>query len=150
MSRVDLSPIHVDISVNANHDVPLLLRLVWFFFVGLPMGWFAAVFAWACCVTLIGLPAGIWIINRLPQLMTLRQPEVLVKAIPKNGFYYVSEQRPDQLPFPIRFLWFLAAGWWLSGLWMMFAFFISASIIGIPFAFWMFNRVPRILMLTEV
>ncbi len=39
MSRVDLSPIHVDISVNANHDVPLLLRLVWFFFVGLPMGW---------------------------------------------------------------------------------------------------------------
>ncbi|MBI2944742.1 MAG: YccF domain-containing protein [Candidatus Wallbacteria bacterium] len=135
--------------MSSTREVPLLLRLLWFFFVGLPVGWAATLIAWCASVTIIGLPLGIWILNRLPQIMTLKQPELQVKAIPRGGFYHVTQQSPDQLPLIIRLLWFLAAGWWLSGVWMTLAFALSASIIGIPFAFWMFNRVPRVLFLTE-
>jgi uncharacterized membrane protein YccF (DUF307 family) len=40
-------------------------------------------------------------------------------------------------------------GWWLSALWLTVAWALSASIIGLPFAFWMFNRVPAIITLAR-
>ncbi len=33
---------------------------------------------------------------------------------------------------PIRGLWFLLIGWWASGLWMMIAWLISLTLIGLP------------------
>jgi len=46
--------------------------------------------------------------------------------------------------FLVRAIWFVFIGWWLSGFVMMFAWFMAATIVGLPIAFATFNRVPMI------
>jgi uncharacterized membrane protein YccF (DUF307 family) len=50
----------------------------------------------------------------------------------------------EQRPFLLRALYFLLVGWWLSLLWLTLAWFASITLIGIPLAIWLYNRVPAI------
>ena len=48
-----------------------LLRLIYFVLIG---WWFSLIWAllgWLLCVTIIGLPFGVWMLNRLPAVTTL-------------------------------------------------------------------------------
>jgi hypothetical protein len=49
-----------------------------------------------------------------------------------------------QRPWPIRLLYFVLIGWWLSLLWSNAAWIISVTIIGLPIGIWMFNRLPAL------
>ena len=49
-----------------------------------------------------------------------------------------------QLPFLLRAIYFVLIGWWFSGLWMGVAWAISVTLVGLPIAIWMFNRVPAV------
>ncbi|NJK82273.1 MAG: YccF domain-containing protein [Chloroflexaceae bacterium] len=122
----------------------LLLRLLYFFLVGLWLSGIWAAIAWVLCVTIIGLPLGLWMLNRLPQITTL-QPETRDLVITATGETYVRDV--PQHNFIIRALYFFAIGWWFSAIWMSLAWALSASIIGLPISFWMFNRVPAIITL---
>lgn len=117
----------------------LLLRIVWFVLVGWWLAGILSAAAWALNATIIGLPLGLWIINRLPWVATLRPPE---------SAYWVDEGmlRPAtaQYPFLLRALYFLLVGWWLSGLWMLVAYMLLVTIIGMPGAFWMYGRVGSV------
>ena len=44
----------------------------------------------------------------------------------------------------IRALWFIALGWWLSGLAALLAILLQLTVIGIPAAIWVINRIPQI------
>ncbi len=44
----------------------------------------------------------------------------------------------------VRALWFLCIGWWLSGLAIVGAYLLVYTIIGIPLAFMLFNKLPQI------
>ena len=46
-----------------------------------------------------------------------------------------------QRPFLLRAIYFLLIGWWFSGLWMALAYALLISILGMPIAFWMYNRI---------
>ena len=48
--------------MNAR-QLPLLLRLLYFFFVGLPLGLAAALVGWGLCVSVIFMPFGIWVLH---------------------------------------------------------------------------------------
>jgi uncharacterized membrane protein YccF (DUF307 family) len=123
----------------------LLLRLVYFFLFGL---WFSGIWAavaWVFCVTIILLPVGLWMLNRLPQVTTL-QTERQELVVTDMGSY---TRDVDQHPFLLRAVYFLLVGWWLSALWMTIAWALSASIIGLPIGFWMFNRVPALITLAR-
>src|SRR5215203_6988193 len=50
----------------------LILRIIWFLLVGWWLAAILSVAAWALNATVIGLPLGLWIINRLPLAATLR------------------------------------------------------------------------------
>src|SRR5215210_3312712 len=50
----------------------LVLRVLWFIFVGFWLGGIVTAAAWALNVTIIGLPLGLWVLNRIPTVMTLR------------------------------------------------------------------------------
>ncbi len=43
----------------------------------------------------------------------------------------------------IRALWFIVVGWWLSGLLTFFAVLLQLTIIGIPVAVYIVNRIPQ-------
>jgi uncharacterized membrane protein YccF (DUF307 family) len=44
-------------------------------------------------------------------------------------------------------LWFLFIGWWLGQLWIGIAWLLMLTIIGIPFAVMMINKLPQVIAL---
>jgi uncharacterized membrane protein YccF (DUF307 family) len=122
----------------------LIIRAVYFIVFGLWFSGIWAALAWVFCVTIIGLPFGLWMLNRLPQVATL-QPQRSDLVITHDGRVYRREV--GQTPFLLRAIWFLLVGWWLSALWLAAAWALCSVIIGLPFGFWMFNRVPAVITL---
>ena len=47
----------------------------------------------------------------------------------------------------VRGLWFIFVGWWLSGLAITLGYVLAVTIVGLPAAFWIFNRIPAIITL---
>lgn len=133
------------IVVEQRSGPNLLIRALYFIVVGL---WFSSIWAaiaWVLCVTIIGLPLGLWMLNRLPQVVTLApQRSDLVIA---GGRAYRADV--PQRPFLLRAVWFVLIGWWLSALWLALAWALCASVIGMVVAFWMFDRVPAIITLAR-
>lgn len=126
--------------------VNLLVRAIWFLFVGVWLGQMWLVVAWLFNLTLVGMPLGIWMLNKMPQVMTLRpnQQPVYVQG---HGMYMQRQQ--TGAPFVVRAVYFVLIGWWVSFLWLQFAWLFAASVIGLPLAFLMFERTATIATLGE-
>ena len=117
----------------------LVLRVIWFIVVGWWLTGILSVVAWALNATLIGLPFGLWIINRLPLAATLRPASSHYRV--DNG---VLRSGTEQHAFVLRAIYFVLIGWWFSGLWMVVAYALLLTIIGMPAAFWMYGRIGAI------
>ena len=118
----------------------ILIRFLWFIFIGWWLGGIVSAVAWFLVVIIIGLPIGLWLINRLPTIITLR-PQEQTWQMDERG---VWRQGVPQHPFLLRAIWFLLVGWWLSGVWMATAYALLLIIVGMPIAFWMYGRVGAI------
>ena len=90
------------------------------------------------------MPLAIVMFNRVPEVIALRgESELLVRS---GGGQTIVTELP-QYNILLRALYFLAIGWWFSALWMELAYALCMSVIGLPFGFWMFDRVPFIVSL---
>lgn len=117
----------------------MLVRLLYFFFVGWWLGLICSMLAWFLNITVIGLPLGLWIINRLPAIITLRAQKNqwrLEEGMLKKG--------KNQRSLVLRATYFILIGWWFSGLWMLASYGFILIIIGVPLAFWMLGRVGAV------
>jgi uncharacterized membrane protein YccF (DUF307 family) len=121
----------------------LLVRFVWWLFIGWWASGIAVAIAWVSLVTIIGIPLGIWIINRLPSILTLR-PRTRHWTLGQDelGRTVVADHGRPQVAWPLRGVWFVLVGWWASAIWMGLAWLIQLTVIGIPIALLMFNRTP--------
>jgi uncharacterized membrane protein YccF (DUF307 family) len=130
---------HSERQIVGRQAPNLLLRVVWFVLIGWWLTGILSAAAWALNATIIGLPLGLWIINRLPLAATLR---------PVESFYLVESgvliSGQPQRPFLLRAVYFLLVGWWLSGLWMAAAYVFLVTIVGLPIAFWMYGRIGAV------
>ena len=113
----------------------LLIRALWFLFVGWWLGGIVVSVAWLLNVTIIGLPLGLYLLNRLPTVFTLRPQEQSWRRTPEGAW----RQGTEQLPLLLRAVYFLLVGWWLSGLWLAAAYAVGLTIVGLPLSFVMFN-----------
>jgi uncharacterized membrane protein YccF (DUF307 family) len=117
----------------------LVLRVIWFLLVGWWLAGILSVVAWALNATIVGLPLGLWIINRLPLAATLR---------PASTRYRVDDgtlrSAVTQHPFLLRVIYFVLIGWWLSGMWMIVAYALLLTVVGMPAAFWMYGRIGAV------
>lgn len=116
-----------------------LIQILWFVFVGWWLGSFAVTAAYFMFVFIVTIPVGIAILNNIPMLMALRQPAQLVSP-------YGTVDKP-QHNFILRALWFIFVGWWLAALVLSIGYFLCMTIIGLPFGFMLFDRVPGVLTL---
>ncbi|MFL5804365.1 MAG: double zinc ribbon domain-containing protein [Roseiflexaceae bacterium] len=133
---------HIYIGVApARAEVPLLARALWFVFIGLWAGQLWLIIAWLLNLTLIGLPLGMWMLSRLPQVMTLRSTPT-----PRPAPVSLGQNAAN---FAVRAVYFVLIGWWVSLLWMELAWLIAASAIGLPLSFLMFERVATLTTLAE-
>ncbi len=124
-----------------------LIQLLWFFLVGIWLGqlWIAA--AWVCFLSVIGIPFGVMLLNRLPQVIALRTTPTPITITSVDGVTYVTTGSAPQNGCLLRALYFVFIGWWLSALWMEAAYFLCLTVIGLPLGFWMFDRTPAIVSL---
>jgi len=61
-------------TMNVPHqEINLLVRILYFLVIGWWLGALALKVGWILCITIIGMPLGLVILNRLPLLMTLKQ-----------------------------------------------------------------------------
>lgn len=124
--------------------VPLLLRILYFFLFG---WWATGVWinaAWLLNLTIIGLPLGVWMLNRVPQVLTLRPTKQVLVAYERGEQIQLRSEGIPQHPWMLRLIYFVLIGWWLSWLWANAGWIISLTIIGLPLGIWMLNRVPAI------
>lgn len=127
----------------------MLVRIVWYIFVGWWLSGFAIVIGWALAVTIIGLPAAFMIFNRIPAVMTLRARTRTYETTVKDGVMYVSGGTIAQRSLVLRALWFLLVGWWLGAIWMAAAWLISLPIITLPIGILMMNRIGGVMTLLK-
>ena len=134
------------IVVPQRNGPGLLVRALYFILFG---WWFSAIWAvvaWLLCLTIIGLPFGLFMLNRLPSVVTLK-PNRTNLVLTSTG--QVVEHNVPQLPFLLRAIYFILIGWWLCAVWMIIAWALHVSIIGMVVGFWMFNRVPAVITLAR-
>jgi uncharacterized membrane protein YccF (DUF307 family) len=134
------------IVVPQRNGPGLLVRALYFILFG---WWFSAVWAvlaWILCLTIIGLPVGLYMLNRLPQVVTLK-PSRSDLVLTTTG--RVIERDVRQVPFLLRAVYFVLFGWWLSAIWLAIAWALNVSIIGMVIGFWMFDRVPALITLAR-
>ncbi len=136
------------ITVETKKNPGCLVQIVWFAFVGWWLGQAWMVAAWILMVTIVGIPFGVLMLNKLPKVIALREPPREVKIYTKgDGSLRRETVEPQQINIILRALYFVLIGWWLSALWMEAAYALCMSVIGLPIGFWMFDYVPAILTL---
>jgi uncharacterized membrane protein YccF (DUF307 family) len=131
--------------VSQDNSPNWLLRTLYFIFIG---WWFSLIWttiAWALCLSLIGIPAGLWMIERLAQVTTLRDRS---KDLVVDSSGNVTPTEVKQKPFLVRAIYFLLIGWWLSAFWFALAWVLCVSVLGLPLGLWMIDRAPAITILS--
>jgi uncharacterized membrane protein YccF (DUF307 family) len=119
-----------------------LVRAVWFVLIGWWLTGIMSFLGWIAMITIIGLPVGIYLINRIPTFITLRPRTREVSAIMENGILRIAEGKRSQQPWYIRFVWFLVVGWWASALVMAVGWVLVVLFVTLPLGLILYNRVP--------
>jgi uncharacterized membrane protein YccF (DUF307 family) len=122
------------------------VRALWFILLGWWLSGIASALAWLVGLTIIGLPLTFWIFNRIPTVLTLRprRQTTTVMVSADGSRIDVMHSSHPQPAFWKRALYFIFVGWWLSGLWIVVAWLLSVTILGLPLAIMMYNRLPAI------
>jgi len=133
-------------SIRVQQSPNIIIRIIWFIVIGWWLSGVWTVIAWVLCVSIIGLPLGIIMLNALPQVTTLRSREQITVLDARGGITVVDS---TQYPLLIRALYFVLVGWWFSALWLSVAWLFGSTVLLLPISFWMINRAPGVLLLTR-
>ncbi len=132
-------------------DAPnILVRVLWFVFFGWWLGEIVLLLAWVSMILILPIPLGLWMLNRLPQVFTLRPYRYRVEAFQTEAGTILARQNVEQRGFLIRALYFVLIGWWLSLIWLELAWVLAFIIVGLPLAFWMFGVSARVATLRRM
>ena len=144
MSEVPQQPGSTVVVMAESPEPNMVLRVVWFLFVGWWMSFWAISVAVLLQLTLIGIPGAIWVINRIPQVSTLKSSRRLQVSETQAGVTVVSYADREQRKWWIRAIYYVLVGCWASALWLYIAWLFGVIIIGIPISFWMYGQTGKI------
>jgi len=115
-------------------DRSLLVRALWFVAVGWWVTPVVVNVAWALNATIVFIPLGIKLINLVPTVLTLKEPRSLTDPESARG----------QRSLLVRAVYFVFVGWWVSLAWANVAAFLAMTVVGLPVAIWMLDRLPLV------
>ena len=139
---------HRNIIVQPQSAGPgFLVRAAWFLFIGWWLSAIATGLAYLLCVTIIGIPFGFALFNRLPAVLTLRpRSEAYVTEV-RDGVTFMRGGTVPQLSMGVRAVWFLLAGWWLGAIYVTVAWFLCVIIVTLPIGLYLYNRIGAVMTL---
>ncbi len=121
----------------------LFVRALYYVFVGWWLSGLMMFAAGVCIASVVLLPAGLAMVNRLPQVMTLRPRSTAVNAtMLSDGSMQYTVGSAQQRSMLIRTLYFCCVGWWAGMLVMFAAWVLSVLIVTMPLGLMLLNRVP--------
>jgi uncharacterized membrane protein YccF (DUF307 family) len=70
----------------------------------------------------------------------------------RNGSPVINQTPLRQNAFLLRAIYFICIGFWFSLIWMLTAWAVAGITLGLglPLAFWMFDRVPQVTTLARI
>jgi uncharacterized membrane protein YccF (DUF307 family) len=131
--------------VREDSRVPFLIRVLWFLVIGWHATLYWVVAAWILNLTIVGLPLGLWMLNRVPVVLTLRMPRSYTVAHMHQG--QIVDLHSEVVPqhvWPLRLLYTVLIGWWLSLIWAIVGWLLCITIIFLPVGVWMLDRLPEV------
>jgi len=146
----------VQVNVN-NGQHGFIVRALYFIFIGWWAGFFWLNLGFALCMFIVTLPLGLVMLNRVPQVLTLRsqgtstsvQMTSVMTAGSVTNVVNVNVGGTQQVSFLIRALYFVFVGWWVGFFWSYIAYGFCLTILGLPLGLVMFNRLPAVLTLRK-
>lgn len=127
-------------TVYVNASGPgCLIRILYFLFIGWWLALIWILVAWFLNITIVGLPIGLSMLNRVPQVMTLSPgSNNVIVTQQANGVMQIARGQ-TQFPMAARIVYFILVGWWLSLIWTVIAYILSIFPFTWPIGFGMFN-----------
>lgn len=151
----------VNVNVNAQQGANGCVRAIYFVFIGWWVGFWCLEIGFLLCMLILTLPLGLMILNRLPQIMTLKPSTKTVQtnvnmtsAMAAGGVastvnVNVSVTSVQQRPLLVRAVYYIFVGWWVGYLWASVAYFCCLTILGLPLGIIMLNQLPVVLTLRK-
>lgn len=149
----------VKVNIQNGKQRGFLSRALYFVFVGWWAGLIWLHIGFALCALVVTLPLGLAMLNRLPQVITLRpsssvatnmnvssamvQPGTMMQNV--NITIGVNKQRS----FLVRAIYFVFIGSWVGYLWALTGYALCCSFILLPVGLAMLNRLPAVLTLRK-
>jgi len=124
-----------------------LVRLLWFLFVGCWLGELWILAAWLLMAIIVGIPIAVKMLNKLPAIITLKEPDPQLAVTVVGTTTIVTAGARPQRNLLVRALWFVLIGCWFSFFWMELAYLACLTLIGLPLGFWMFDKTPTMVSL---
>lgn len=121
----------------------MIARFLYFLFFGWWLGLVSTLAAYILCLSVVGLPLGVMIFNRLPTLLYLKEPG------DECDLGYDHRHIMNELPFLLRVLWFFVVGWHLGLIALVAGYLVALTIVGIPFSIYILNRIPLMMTLSR-
>jgi len=136
------------VQVNINQKQPgFLMRALYFVFIGWWAGFWWLQFGYLLCLFVVTLPLGLVMLNRLPQVLTLRPNNQQVNVTVAGNVTSINVGGVQQQSFLIRALYYVFIGSWLGYLWASVGYALCLTILGMPLGLIMLNRLPMVLTL---
>jgi len=151
----------VNINMNAQQQNNGCVRALYFVFIGWWLSFWCLQVGFFLCALIVTLPLGLMILNRIPQIMTLKpsrqtvQTNVNVTSVGGAGGAVnvvnvnVNVTGVQQHPMLVRALYYIFVGCWAGYLWASLAYFLCLTILGLPLGIVMFNYLPAVLTLRK-
>lgn len=129
---------------QGNGSPGFLIRAIWFLFFGWWLSFWWIALAWLLNLTVIGLPLGLTMLNRVPSVLTLQGQKKQLSVTQHDGVTLIQNSNIAQLPMWLRASYFVLIGWWASLAFAMMAWGLSVLILTLPLGLLMFNFLPQV------
>ena len=143
------SEVNVVIQV-ASSETSLPVRIVWFLFVGWWLSGIAIFGIWLLSALIVTLPLALILLNKIPQITTLRRQSTSWSTSIEGDTTVVREVDIEQREFWKRALYFILIGLWITLPWLYIAWFLMWTIVLLPVSFWMFSKAATVTTLRRM
>ena len=145
-------------AVNVNVGMPnvhfhaakqghgFVVRALWFLGIGWWLSALAIIGGYLLVASLIFLPAGLWLLHRVPQAQTLRVRTREFTTGFHDGAMHITEGTVRQVAWYKRLL-YLPVGLTAGLVWLTAAWGLGILVLTLPLSIWMVDRAPGVITL---